>query len=409
MTTSFVSVQLLAAQARLDQLKTRHRFRTDPETTNQQQGASPVQQSIHDRQVVQLPKHLGLGSARFTAVWRQATQNERDKADHSSDTKDWIAHLKRSSTNTKLSTEKQQEEQFHLQDELITIWPDLAFQCLQHKRTAEARIYYLLRYLDKNGRGWLDLAQIMSSLTDKRSPLFVVGPRQLRNLLSKGEETFWQQDKSNNRIWLRSQNKIARSFGIIRFRHHPVHLTLTNFLAPLGELNAHFYASFHSGRASKSPISRETISALTGISRRSQQRYEKIADVKTTKNYALGPSYSDTQREEQSWQRGQAIFTITDYRGIYGRKGAKYLAWQLSNSYQGPHSRCSRNKRKHLNRNFGLVIDREQGNDAAIKRIYCANGHDAARQWNRDNRRRIYWQSKQRFQDQWWHVLESER
>ena len=409
MTASSVSVQLLAAQARLDQLKTRHQLRTDPETTDQQQGASPVQQSIHDRQAVQLPEHLGLGSARFTAVWRQATQNERDKADHSSDTKDWIAHLKRSSTNTKLSTEKQKEEQFHLYDELITVCPDLAFQCLQHKRTAEARIYYLLCYLDKNGRGWLDMSQITNSLTDKGSPLFVVGPRQLRNLLSKGDETFWQQDKSNNRLWLRSQNKIARSFGITRFRHHPVHLTLTNFLAPLGELNAHFYASFHSGRASKSPISRGAISALTGISRRSQQRYEKIANVKAAQNFVLGPTDNNRQREEHLWQHGCATFTYTDYRGIYGRKGKKYLAWQLPNSYQGPHHRCSRNKRRLLNRKLDLVVNREQGNESAIKRLYFANGNEAAQHWNRDNRRRIYWQGQSSVRTRWWHVLEPER
>ncbi len=136
-------------------------------------------------------------------------------------------------------------------------------------------------------------------------------------------------------------------------------MRLTIFLAPLGELNAHLYASFHSGRDSQRPISRHTIKSLTGVPWHTQQRYEKLAHVKTTKNYAVGPQFNSRQQEEHLWQHGCATFTYTDYRGLYGRKGQKYLAWQLPNTYRGPHSRCSQNKKKLLNCKLDLVIDRE--------------------------------------------------
>ena len=69
---------------------------------------------------------------------------------------------------------------------IVKLYPSIALGMLQKEVTTAGRIWLLLKYLDKNGRGWLDKRESVFRLTDKTSNLRVCGKRQLRNLLAKG-------------------------------------------------------------------------------------------------------------------------------------------------------------------------------------------------------------------------------
>jgi hypothetical protein len=185
--------------------------------------------------------------------------------------------------------------------------------------------------------------------------LRLCGKRQLRNLLRAGQGVFWQRDKT--RVWLRSLPRAAARLGVAKLRGRPVALPVSVLLGGIGGVRAHFYASYHSGRKNDSgqgnPIARATLETVTGVPGRSQRAYEAQLQVDVRANYAIGERIEDhTISQEQAWAHGQALFVLTDARGYQGKRGQRYHAWQLPNSYRGPHARIGRGRQKHLNRHI---------------------------------------------------------
>lgn len=306
----------------------------------------------------------------------------------------------------------------------LVLYPDMALAMLRQEMTAPGRLWLLLRHLDTDGRGWLRIDLAKERLTRAGAPLRICGWRQLRNLLRAGEGVFWQRDAT--RIWLRSTIKVALALGVPRLTGRAVELPLQTLTAGMGMVRAHFYASFHSGRASErhpgsKPIARKTLARLTGVSRRGQRGYEKIAGIRAQTNYAIGPRVDAETEEELAWQKGQALFTLQDYRGYQGRQRQRYLAWQLPNSYHAPHARRGRGRQKRLNRQLALArhqdalcTQRDAGNvmaagEAAATRQqrYYPGGATAARAYNRCPQGTVYWQGRGGQQRQFglWYVL----
>ena len=246
----------------------------------------------------------------------------------------------------------------------------------------------------------------------------------MRNLLRAGEGVFWQ--RGADRIWLRSTVKAALALGVSRLTGRPVELPVQTLTAGIGAVRAHFYASFHSGRARErhagsKPIARETLARVTGVSRRCQRGYEEIAGIRAQTNYAIGPRADGETEKELAWQKGQALFTLQDYRGCQGRQRQRYLAWQLPNSYHAPHARRGRGRQKRLNRQLALArhqdalcTQRDAGNvivageaAATCRQRYYPQGAQAARAYNRRPHEMVYWQGgggqRQRFR--LWYAL----
>ena len=164
------------------------------------------------------------------------------------------------------------------------------------------------------------------------------------------------------------------------------------------------------------PVSRATLAELMQISPHSQRAYERVAGVRRHPNWAIGPAQAEAPAQELSWQHGQSLFTFTDRRGHYGRPGARYLAWQLPNSYQGPHQTQGRRHQKALNQQLvdlyskgftgtGKQQAEEEGATAASSRFYD-NGQAAVRALNRGLQHDAYWRTERREkQYQIWHIL----
>src|SRR5690606_38158976 len=127
--------------------------------------------------------------------------------------------------------------------------------------------------------------------------------------------------------------------GVERLSGRPVALPVEALCGGIGDVRAHFYASFHSGRADGEamPIARATLEAVTGVPPRTQREYEERVGASVRENYAIGEEKTEDTHQERAWQHGRAVFVLKDRNGIHGEKGAEYVAWQLPNSYAGPH------------------------------------------------------------------------
>jgi len=261
--------------------------------------------------------------------------------------------------------------------------------------------------MDQMGQGWLDLEDIRRQLTEKGSPLKVCCWRRLRQLLKQGEGIFWQRD-GQGRVWLKGAHRIAYTLDCGRLQGFPIELPLEALLGGIQAVRAAFYGSFHAGRDAK-PISRETLSQLSGVPERTQRAYDHVAQIKRQRNIAIGEHYSQENVQDRAWKQGRAVFHFVDVRGRQGRKNGEYVAWHLPNSYQAAYQRRSRGSRKRLNHKLAdLLMKGITGNDErVVEKVFFSNGSVAAKQYNRDPHKDAYWQQDRPTGagDGLWHVM----
>ena len=308
----------------------------------------------------------------------------------------------------------------------VKLYPDIALALLREERVADARVWLLLRALDENGRGVWTRRAAYEKLTRDDAPYRLCGDRQLRKLLERGEGLFWHQDEQK-RIWLHSQAKVAAALGIGRLQHKPVALPVPILCQPIGDVRAHFYATFHSARSGGDkpamPISRQQLTVLSGVSPRTQQTYDSRAAVEATTCIAVGrevtPVLSRVETatsaqlsasvdpQQEAWENGRAGFRLQDHRGQQGERGKVYHAHRLPNSYRGPHAASGHGCRR-LNRQLTDLRQKGAGNGQGIQsdgkrpsadhpwtRRYAANGGEGGKVWGMENGRQvIYWRGR---------------
>jgi hypothetical protein len=277
----------------------------------------------------------------------------------------------------------------------VIVHPSLAVAVLKKNLEAPARVYFLLRAIDQDGRGWLSVEQIRQQLSRKDGAYRICGWRRLRQLLRQGEGFFWHRD-GQDRLWISGVHKIAHELNLDRLQGFPVDLPVQTLLGGIQAVRAAFYAAFHGGRDSR-PISRETLGDLTGIPERTQLEYDRAAGIERRRNYAVGESYTVEINQERAWRHGRAVFRFVDKRGRQGRAGGEYVAWNLPNSYRSGHQRRSRGGRKRINRKLADLLKRGiAGNDErVVEKLFFPNGALAVRRYNRDPECDAYWQREQ--------------
>ncbi|MCB9420383.1 MAG: hypothetical protein H6667_11280 [Ardenticatenaceae bacterium] len=371
----------------------------------------------------ELPAHLGWDSGAVTAVLRSKGPGMQEGRGESMFAHPSTRPLATSPTRN-LATSP-----------TYKLYPDVALGMLRKELAAAGRIWLLLGYIDNVGRGWLTFETAREKLTGKKSDLQVCGWRQLRNLLNEGEGVFWMRE--NGRIWLRSVAKVAAALGVRRLHLQPVALPINVLLNGIGQVRAHFYASFHSSRgkqdAKAAPIARDTLARISHVPQRTQRFYEQRAKVKTRRNFAIGQMASDIESEKIGWKQGMASFQLKDQDGWHGRKGRIYLAWQLPNNYSGPHAKQPRGRMKRINQELAdlfmkgmtgngenqvegrLSLRQAQGPipepiEGALPRRFFGNGRLAAKALNR-SANQIYWKRADGLQQaqspgyQLWYVM----
>jgi hypothetical protein len=392
-----VSPQLMVANRQLHA----RRSRLQAQRVSGGEAFPPVSgECLHSLQA--LPAHLGWESAAVTASLR--------------------GRVARIGETAPAPAARPQPPPYRPEKDEIRLYPSLALGMLKAGQEAAGRLWLLLRYLDREGRGCLRIDSIKQYLSQKSSNLRLCGKRQLRNLLRAGQGVFWQRDKT--RVWLRSLPRAAARLGVAKLRGRPVALPVSVLLGGIGGVRAHFYASFHSGRdrgeaQPGSPIARATLETVTGVPGRSQRAYEAQLQVEVRANYAIGERIEDhTISQEQAWAHGQALFVLTDARGYQGKRGQRYHAWQLPNSYHGPHACTGRGRQKHLNRHITQLHQtddlrkiRDAGNErqdeaegmvVGLPAPRYFHGMDRAQKISHQTRQTVYWSFDASRLHGWW-------
>ncbi|HSM57408.1 MAG TPA: hypothetical protein VK879_14755 [Candidatus Sulfomarinibacteraceae bacterium] len=368
-----------------------------------------------------LPASLGWESEALTQALHQACRQRKAAAQRcAGEDLHWLPRPPQPPAATEPAT--QTARACHAQEQLprtVLLFPEIAIAMLRQNVEAAGRIWLLLRHLDVQGRGWIEASIARRRLTAKKSPLRVCGWRQLRNLLAQGDGLFWQRDNgpaSEARIWLRSTAKVAAALGVPRLSARAINLDVSVLLDSIGSVRAHFYASYHRGRRHKRPISRQCLEDLTGVARRSQHKYEAEAGIERRQNWAVGARYTQEAAQERAWRQGNGVFQFTDHQGKTGAAGATYVAWQLPNSYLGPHEQQVTSSRKRINRQLVDLFTKgitgngkkravDQGHEYPVASFY-EHGHAAARAYNRSPEKDLYWQSTTTFRHlRVWHIL----
>ncbi len=355
-----------------------HRLR---EQLRQQRGQSSPVETTESPALSRLPPHLGWGSDRIpTQPNRVPPQSKLQIALTVTPVDDDVV----AADISKGSSESERVQ-------TCSVHPSLLVACLKHEMAAIGRIWLLARFLDEQGRGWLTIDELRQQLTDKSSPLRVVGWRRLRQVLNAGKGVFWERDDFG-RLWLYGNIRVARHLGVTHFSGDEIKLPIQELLGTIGEVRNAFYTAFHCGRAS-SPISRATLQLVTGVPARTQRYYDDAHDTERVANLSL---VADAGDQETSWQHGRAAFTFIDSQGKQGRAGASYTAIRLPNSYTSTRYASLTGKRKRLNHKLkqDLANYGTQGNsDGQIQRLFFTDGKQAGRVFGRKHD--IYLHSQQ--------------
>ena len=357
-----------------------------------------------DKGLEKVPHHLGWGSEAITVHVRQQRKSTQVLTQQSNEDLAWTKQLwaKKRVTSSPSPSSKTTKT--------VKCYPDLLVALLRNNLAATGRIWLLLRHLDCNGSGWVAIDEARRQLTDQASDLHVCGWRQLRNLLTKGKGIFWSRDQE--RIWLKGVSSVAQVLNVERLSRLPIQLPISALTANLGEVKAHFYASFHSNQKQNNPISRKTIQQLTTIPARTQLVYEKRAKIQKQHNIALGSLFSEEKLKERAWKNGRSVFKFVDYKGKQGKAEQTYIAWRLPNQYSSSLEHAPKGRMRKINQQLkDLVNKRAQGNsnDVDYLRVYYQDGASAAKQYTRKTTKDdIYWANQMKLKRPFklWHVLE---
>ncbi len=174
----------------------------------------------------------------------------------------------------------------------IRLYPELSAAALEAGLDKELALWYELRAINVTGSSRLLLNDALAALVKH----FGYSQATAYRLLKAGKGKFWdiRGSKLSGGFGGRSVVKIeglcqvAEWFNTSVFRlSRPVGIRAGDFRGREAK-SAWLYASFFKPDGSKAkPISRDSIEAATGVKRRQQKRYDKVAGIKRVANFAF--------------------------------------------------------------------------------------------------------------------------
>lgn len=353
--SGFVSDALRAANERLMALRAQQ--------TGQGEALSAVQEHAAAA-LAALPLHLGWESARFSSVLRTHSRSAGSGLAAGGAPEDNALRIVIKQSTHKTPTPNLKPT--------VKAYPTILNAILKQEQAAAGRVWLLCRYLDSDGRGWLPVEALRHALTRRKaeggrwkaensscilhpSSFPVLGWRRLRQILGQGKGIFWERDDAG-RLWVFGAARVAATLGVARLQNRPILLPIAELTGTMGQVRALFYAAFHAGRPEGQPISRATITAVTGVPARTQFHYEETARIRRQRNFTIGAGWGRASAENDAYQHGNAVFQFIDYRGRHGKCGQTYAARQLPNSYTSTLQACTRGRQRKVNARLADLV-----------------------------------------------------
>lgn len=165
----------------------------------------------------------------------------------------------------------------------VRLIPQLSAAALKTKLDKEVALWYELRTINRSGSGRVLLKEAVAEMVS----LFGYSDETAYRLLRAGDGRFWEiRKKPSWAIKIRGLCRVAQHFGIPRVTR-PVEIPAELFRGRRAK-RAWLYASFFKPDGSRAkPISRDSINVATGVRRRQQRRYDKVARIKKIANHAF--------------------------------------------------------------------------------------------------------------------------
>jgi len=198
---------------------------------------------------------------------------------------------------------------------VVKSYESLNQEVLKRNEARAYRLWLLLRALDKEGKGWVDYEEAQKAFLS-----LGLSRRSFRDTLRKGEGFWWTRVRG--RIFYSGLGKVC-----LRLRVFPGRPVLIPLPRKLSEFRALLHASFF---VKPRTISRGSLQKLTGKSKTTLRRWEKLTGVKTQPNLGYSKALS---KEKSSGSRclgydeeGQPFWEVS-------LDGRSHLAWQIPNTY----------------------------------------------------------------------------
>lgn len=193
----------------------------------------------------------------------------------------------------------------------VKLIPELSAAALKVKLDKELAVWYELRALNSWGSGRLALSDAVAALVS----CFGYSRSTCYRILGSGDGKLWQIDDFLCRpvIKIHGLCRVAEYFNIYHLSR-PVEVRAQDFKGRRGK-RSWLFASFFRAEGSRArPISRDSINDATGVQRRQQQRYDKVAGIKKVANFAVQQDSNGTLAPIRHLVDGKCRQWLTDRR-----------------------------------------------------------------------------------------------
>ncbi len=220
----------------------------------------------------------------------------------------------------------------------VRLYPELSAAALKAGLDKELALWYELRAINVTHMGKLPLDDAVAALVSS----FGYSEPTIYRLLKAGKGKLWdiRGSKLSGGFGGRSVVKIYGLYQVAAWFNtsglsRPVEIKASDFKGR-GTKTAWLYASFFKPDGSRAkPISRDSIKAATGVLRRQQIRYDKVAAIKRVANFAC---YQDSQGK------------MTPIRHLVAGKSRQWLKdKRLGNTYHTRALRANKGMAKKVN------------------------------------------------------------
>jgi hypothetical protein len=258
----------------------------------------------------------------------------------------------------------------------VRLYPELSVAALRAGLDKELCLWYELRSINVNGSSRLLLNDALAALVEH----FDYTQSTAYRLLKAGKGKFWdiRGSKLSGGFGGRSVVKIEGLFQVAEWFNtsvprlsRPVEVKVSDFKGSRANKTAWLYASFFKPEGSKAkPISRDSIKDATGVKRRQQQRYDKVAGNKRVANFAL-------------YQNDKGV--LAPLRHLVDGKSRQWLKdRRLGNTYHSRALKASRGMTRRVNaelRHRSLIF----GEMSCVPKRFFLSARSLIRSSERDN------------------------
>ena len=174
-----------------------------------------------------------------------------------------------------------------IEAQTIKLYPELCAASLKAGIDKELALWHELRTIDTDGSSRLELNAVFARLVP-----MAYSKATLYRILRSGAGRFWNiytvaKPYTHYKVQIVGTYNVARFLGV-RHVGRPREFPIASFIGRKAK-RAQLYSSFHkpAGFGKAKPISRASLEVATGVSRRSQLRYDKVAGNKKVANFGF--------------------------------------------------------------------------------------------------------------------------